>query len=62
MDAWGKLSSGILSGHFYEFGAFTQCFDIERNGKTYETQYCLAEILVQETNVTKKTPRVIIPQ
>lgn len=35
-----------MSGNLYSFGAFSQCFRIERNEKIYPTQYCLARIIV----------------
>lgn len=46
LDAWGSLPKGILSGNLYSFGAFSQCFRIERNEQIYRTQYCLARIIV----------------
>lgn len=44
LDSWGKLPSGIFSGNSFEFGAFSQCFHLERDGLHYPTQYCLATI------------------
>lgn len=44
MDSWGKFPSGIFSGNAYDFGAFSQCFHLERDGQHYPTQYCLAMI------------------
>lgn len=44
VDSWGKLPSGVLSGNFYEFGAFSQCFDIKRNDELYKTKYCLGQL------------------
>lgn len=44
MDAWGKTPSGILDGNLYDFGAFAECFQIERDNKLYHTKYCLAKL------------------
>lgn len=46
LDSWGKIPSGILSGNNYDFGAFSQCFDIMRENIGYGTQYCLANIVI----------------
>lgn len=54
IDAWGKLPSGILSGNFYEFGAFSQCFNIERFNELYETQYCLGYLIIGKGVVSRK--------
>lgn len=43
LDSWGKLPSGILNGNGFEFGSFSQCFDIDKNGEQYKTKYCLAQ-------------------
>ncbi|XP_055304016.1 uncharacterized protein LOC129569308 [Sitodiplosis mosellana] len=44
LDSWGKIPSGILSGNFYEFGDFSQCLNIKRNGTLYKTQYCMGQL------------------
>ncbi|XP_031639007.1 nose resistant to fluoxetine protein 6-like [Contarinia nasturtii] len=44
VDSWGKIPSGLLNGNFYELGEFSQCLNIDRNGKRYETQYCLGQL------------------
>lgn len=43
LDSSGKLPSGIMSGNFFDFGAFSQCFHIKRNGINYKTQYCIGQ-------------------
>lgn len=46
VDAWGKLSSGILNGNLYDLGAFSQCLHIENsNSGMYKMQYCLAHVI-----------------
>lgn len=50
MDSWGKLPSGIFSENFYEFGAFSQCFHLERNGRHYPTQYCMGNFGIKLKN------------
>lgn len=49
LDSWGKFPSAIFSGNLYEFGGFSQCFDIKRDGKHYETQYCLGQVILERT-------------
>lgn len=44
IDSWGKLPSGILEGNFHEYGSFTECLNLMRNGQTYKSQYCMATI------------------
>lgn len=45
LDAWGKFpSSGFLDGNLNDFGAFPECFQIERGNKLYPTKYCLAKL------------------
>lgn len=48
LDSWGKFPSALFSGNFYDFGGFAQCFDIKRDGKHYETQYCLGQIILEQ--------------
>lgn len=43
-DSWGKIPSSILEGNLYDFGGFSECLNIERNAKRYETQYCLGQL------------------
>lgn len=45
LDASGKWPSAIMSGNFYELGGFSQCFDVQRYGKPYKTQYCLGQFV-----------------
>lgn len=45
VDSWGKIPSTWFSGNSYEFGGFSECFNIERNGEMYKTQYCLGHLL-----------------
>lgn len=49
LDSWGKFPSAIFSGNLYDLGGFAQCFDIKRDGKHYETQYCLGQIIIEQT-------------
>lgn len=51
LDSWGKFPSGFFDGNFYEFGAFSQCFHIERNGEIYDTQYCLGNLILNLDNL-----------
>lgn len=55
LDAWGKIPSGFFSGNFYELGAFSQCFDIHRNGKQFRTQYCIGQIIFNSINFAPST-------
>lgn len=48
-DSWGKIPSGISSGNKYDFGAFSQCFNIWRENEVYKTQYCMANVII--TNI-----------
>lgn len=43
-DAGGKTPSGIMNGNFMEFGSYAQCFNVKRNERVYETQYCLGHL------------------
>lgn len=43
-DAWAKMPSGIINGNFMDFGSYAQCFDVKRNERVYETQYCLGHL------------------
>lgn len=45
-DSWGKIPSGISSGNKYDFGAFSQCFNIWRENEVYKTQYCMANVVI----------------
>lgn len=48
IDAWGKLPSGILTGNFFDFGSFDECFEVEINrdksGELIHPQYCLGKV------------------
>lgn len=46
IDAWGKFPSGLMEGNFYEFGAFSECFHIERETELYETKYCMGQLVL----------------
>lgn len=38
------MPSGILmEGNFFDLGAFSQCFRIKRNDRSYPTQYCIGQ-------------------
>lgn len=45
IDSWGTIPSGVLSGNHYDFGEFSQCFNIKRNGKIMKTQYCMGKLV-----------------
>lgn len=47
LDSWGKLPSALFSRNVYEFGGFSQCFDIKRNEKIYKTQYCVGQLVIE---------------
>ena len=49
VDSWANAMFGILSGNLPEFGSFSDCFHIERNGQRLQTQYCLG--LLIENNI-----------
>ena len=50
MDAWSKTSPGILEGNFNDFGAFSECFHIEKDNELYHTKYCLATLGINLNN------------
>lgn len=57
VDSWGKVPSGILEGNVYSLGSFLECLNIERNGKMYKSQYCLAKITPKsETGQFQRKP------
>lgn len=57
VDSWGKVPSGILEGNVYSLGSFLECLNIERNGKMYKSQYCLAQITPKsETGQFQRKP------
>lgn len=60
LDSWGKFPSGIFSGNAYDFGAFSQCLNLERNGQHYSTQYCLATITFTMKDLLPKDVRTKI--
>lgn len=45
VDSWGKVPAAWFSGNSYDFGGFAECFNIERNGESYKTQYCLGHLV-----------------
>lgn len=53
LDAWGKLPSAILQGNLFEFGGFSECFHIKRNGISYKTQYCMADLVFDFKGIAK---------
>lgn len=57
LDSWGKLPSGILSGNNLECGEFAQCLRINRDGKSYGTQYCLGQIVIDFGSTINLRPR-----
>lgn len=36
----------MLDGNFYDFGAFSECFHIERKRKLYQTKYCMGQVVL----------------
>lgn len=68
VDSWGKIPpSGVLSGNFFEFGAFSQCLNIDRYGDSYKTKYCLGHLIFNLTRMSTaksyqtKINHVILP-
>lgn len=43
IDSWGKIPVGLMSGNFFDLGAFAQCFQIKQNNRHYPTQYCIGQ-------------------
>ncbi|XP_031627930.1 nose resistant to fluoxetine protein 6-like [Contarinia nasturtii] len=54
LDSWGKIPSGIFNGNLFEFGEFSECLNIERNGKQFKTQYCLGQLFFDAPSKTSK--------
>lgn len=50
VDSWGNFPSGILQGNLYELGSFSECFHINRDGKPYNTQYCIGQGFLYKFN------------
>lgn len=44
LDAWGKIPAAVLSGNTYDLGGFAQCFELDRDAESFETQYCLGRL------------------
>lgn len=44
VDSWGNFPSALGNKNDCDPGSFTECFNIERNGMQYETQYCLGQL------------------
>ncbi|XP_055304069.1 nose resistant to fluoxetine protein 6-like isoform X1 [Sitodiplosis mosellana] len=53
VDSWGKIPSGILNGNFYEFGAFSECLNIDRYGDPYKTKYCLGHLFFNSSEISR---------
>lgn len=51
VDSWGKIPSSVLTGNLFGLGSITECLNIQRNEKKYDSQYCLAEISAEMTGV-----------
>lgn len=60
VDSWGNFPSGILQGNRFELGSFPECFHIDRDGKLYNTQYCIGHGFLYElqNNPLKSEKRV----
>lgn len=48
VDSWGKIPSGFLEGNLFELGSFTECLNIKRDNKPYESKYCLGAISLEK--------------
>lgn len=59
LDAWGKMPAGVLSGNYYDFGEFSQCFNIQKNEQLYKTQYCLGKLIFDSPKPLK--PKYFVP-
>lgn len=53
LDSWGKIPAGIMSGNYFDLGAFSQCFHIKQNDTHYPTQYCIGQFKFP-TNETRR--------
>lgn len=42
------MPSGILDGNLYEFGAFSECFNIKRNNELYDSKYCMGQVMIKK--------------
>lgn len=60
LDSWGKFPSGMMSGNFFDFGAFSQCFHIKHNGINYKTQYCIGQFKFPPTKRSSLLPRLVV--
>lgn len=40
------VPAAIFSGNLYDFGGFSQCFNIKRNDNNFETQYCFGQLVI----------------
>lgn len=52
IDSWGKIPSGVLDGNLFEFGAFSQCLNIDRYDEAYKTKYCLAHLIIDFNGIS----------
>lgn len=52
VDSWGKIPSAVFSGNSFEFGGFSECFHIERDQKSYDTKYCLGNLILNIDSLT----------
>ncbi|XP_031622733.1 nose resistant to fluoxetine protein 6-like isoform X2 [Contarinia nasturtii] len=48
IDTWAKLPSTVSSVYSYEFGKFSQCFNIKRHEKVERTQYCMGQLVIEQ--------------
>lgn len=58
LDAWGKIPSGVLEGNMVEFGSFSECFNIKRDGELYKSKYCLPQILFKLDGVMGELSKI----
>lgn len=60
LDAWGKVPSAIFSGNLYDLGGFSQCSNIERQGKVYKTQYCIGQVVIESDIVQQQNVSLML--
>lgn len=44
----------MFDGNFYDFGAFSECFHIERNMELYPTKYCMGQVVFDLKGISRK--------
>lgn len=62
VDACGKLPSALMHGNYFDFGSFSQCFRIQRNGIDFKTKYCIGQLKFYAEELMPKSkvwPRLV---